>query len=305
MNKPYFADGMTEKEWERFCEIMLRYHFGQKNFWKVPDEDQGDYGIEFYTADGTIFQCYLPDPTVDMKNYKKKIQKKINDDLKKLDTYQNDIADMLDDIIIKQWVLMTPQNKSKELIKYCNKKKKEVLAKNLSFIDNKAFQVRVETADTFPEGKLFAHNICLRTIDIPLATVSQDEKEAWQEGNSEFTGNIDRKTKAIFGMDNSRFKDEIVTKYIQIEQFLDRLREDFPDIYNLIEDSARAQLESMQQSSILEDNFDKEFIKRIVSENKETFDKYSDHFSDSSKQPLPFGYLSKWIAECYMDFVDV
>ena len=49
-----FAYGMTEKGWERFCEDMLRYHFGQINFWKVPDEDQGDYGIEFFTADGTI-----------------------------------------------------------------------------------------------------------------------------------------------------------------------------------------------------------------------------------------------------------
>ncbi|OOZ38858.1 hypothetical protein BOW53_13965 [Solemya pervernicosa gill symbiont] len=77
-----FTENMTKKEWEVFCEIMLRYHYGQPYFWSVPDEDSGDYGIEFYTADGTIFQCYYPDLSVDMATYKKKIQKKINDDLK-------------------------------------------------------------------------------------------------------------------------------------------------------------------------------------------------------------------------------
>lgn len=55
-----YTDDMSEKEWEAFCEKMLRFHYGQANFWSVPDQDSGDFGIEFYTADGTIFQCYYP-----------------------------------------------------------------------------------------------------------------------------------------------------------------------------------------------------------------------------------------------------
>ena len=37
-----FTDDMTEEEWEAFCEIMLRHHYGQAYFWSVPDEDSGD-----------------------------------------------------------------------------------------------------------------------------------------------------------------------------------------------------------------------------------------------------------------------
>ena len=58
--------------------------------------------------------------------YKKRIQKKINDDLKKLKENEKEILKLIDDIKINQWVLLTPEFKSKDLISYCNKKKKEV-----------------------------------------------------------------------------------------------------------------------------------------------------------------------------------
>ena len=56
-----FIENLSPKEWENFCEVMLRQHYGAKNFYPVPDQDGGDLGIEFYTADGTIFQCYYPE----------------------------------------------------------------------------------------------------------------------------------------------------------------------------------------------------------------------------------------------------
>jgi len=34
-------------EWQHFCEVMLRYHYGARNFHPVPDQDGGDLGIEF------------------------------------------------------------------------------------------------------------------------------------------------------------------------------------------------------------------------------------------------------------------
>lgn len=299
-----FTENMTEKQWEKFCEIMLRQHYGQPYFWSVPDEDSGDYGIEFYTADGTIFQCYYPDLSVDMTAYKNKIQTKINDDLNKLKQYEKEIGKMLDAIKVKQWVLLTQQNKSKDLIAYCNKKKKEIIAKGISFIDSKDFKVKIETAESFPDAMLYAQNVYLKTIDIPLMEVSDTDKAAWKGSNSVFANNVKRKSNSIIAGDSSDFQDRVVTKYIQINKFLDQLRDDHPDLYNQIEDSARAQLESMQDESILENDFDKEFIKRIVISNKNAFAKYANFFSDKNTQSLSFGYLSKWIAECYMGFVN-
>lgn len=299
-----YTEDMTEDEWEAFCEIMLRQHYGQPNFWSVPDEDKGDHGIEFYTNEGTIFQCYYPDLSVDMDKYKKKIQKKINDDLKKLKKFEAEIAQMLGDIKIHQWVLLTQELKSKDLLKYCNKKKNDTIKQSIPYINNNIFQVKIETADSFPEAKLFAQNVYLKTIDIPLMEVTDADKAFWKGGNTEFSGNIERKSKAMMGESSDDFQDRVVTKYIQVDKFLDQLRQDHPDLHNQIEDSARAQLEAMKDESILGDDFDKEFVKRIVESNKEAFEKYAKFFSDQNKQSLSFGYLSKWIAECYMDFVN-
>lgn len=298
-----YIDNLDEKGWEAFCEIMLRHHCGQRNFWKVPDEDSGDCGLEFYAADGTIFQCYFPDAAVDMAAHKKKIQKKIREDLKKLDAYQNQIGAMLGDIKIDQWVLMTPQYRSKDFLAYCNKKAKEVKDKELPFIDSDKFQVKIETADSFPEGRLFAQNVHSKHIDIPIREITSQEKAVWKEGNSEFSENIQRKSTVLMGDGSQKFQDRVVTKYLQLDRFLDRLREDHPDLHGLIEDSARARLDAMTDASVFEDDLGKEFVQGVVKNNESAFSKHGKFFSDTNMQAFGFGYLSKWITECYMDFV--
>lgn len=283
---------------------MLRYHYTPKNFWEVPDKDQGDLGLEFFTIDGTIFQCYYPDMNTDMPTYKRKIQAKIRKDLKKLKNNESDIAALLDDIVVNQWVLIIPELKSKDLITYCNKKKKEILQESLSFVDPNTFQIKIETSASYPEGQLFAQGVYGKAIDIPLIEVTAADKTIWQKGNSKFSANIERKSNALIGEESGKFQDRVVTKYIQIEKFLDQLRENHPDLHELVEDSARAQLENMKDESLLEDNLDKEFVKNVVSSNADAFSKHSKFMSDKNMQSLSFGYLSKWLAECYMDFKD-
>ena len=179
-----YTDKFSPKEWEAFCAIMLRYHYKAKNFWEVPDEDKGDLGLEFFTVDGTLFQCYYPDMNIDMAGYRTKIQKKIREDLKKLKKNEVAISALLDDIVVDQWVLVIPELKSKDLIAYCNKKKKEVLKENLTYIDPADFHVKIETSSSFPEGELFAKGVYGKAIDIPLAEITEMDKVAWQKGNS-------------------------------------------------------------------------------------------------------------------------
>ena len=297
-----YIENLTPEEWEKFCEIMLRFQYTSRHFWKVPDNDHGDLGLEFFTSDGTLFQCYYPEQNIDMATYKKKMQKKINNDLKKIKKNESEISKLLDDIDISQWVLVTPELKSKELIKYCHKKKKEILKENISFIDGAKFIVKIETADSFPSGKLYAQGIHGKPIDIPISGVSEQEMILWQKGHSDFSNNIERKSNAYIGPKSKGFKDEVVTKFIQIERFLDQLREEHPDLHDLVEDSARAQLENMKEKSLFEDVHDKRFVKKILDSNKDAFSKHSKFLSDKNMQSLSFGYLSKWLAECYMDF---
>ncbi len=301
-----FIEQLTPKEWEGYCARMLRFHYVSNNFWDVPDTDRGDLGLEFFTIDGTLFQCYYPDKNVDMAAYKKKVQNKIRGDLKKLKTNEGEIAKLLDGVVVKvkRWVLLIPEMKSKDLIKYCNTKKKALLKDPPAFIDTDDFQVKIDTADSYPDGALFAKQIHAKTVDIPLAEVTDTEKAIWKEGHTEFSANIERKSDTFMGEKATRFKDNVVKKYIQIEKFLDNLRENYPDLHELVEDSARAQLEKIRNESLFEDALDKQFVSNVVKGNEQAFSKHAKFMSDSNMQSLSFGYLSKWLAECYMDFSD-
>lgn len=301
-----FIEQLTPKEWESFCSRMLRYHYGANNFWEVPDADKGDSGLEFFAIDGTLYQCYFPDKNADMAAYKRKIQTKIRDDLKKLKTNEGEIEKLLDGAVlkVKRWILLVPEMKSKDLIKYCNTKKKELLEDPPAFVDVDDFQVKIDTSDCYPDGAFFAKQSHAKTVNIPLIEVTDTEKSIWQEGNIEFSANIERKSDAFMGDKAKRFKDNVVIKYIQIEKFLDDLRENYPDLHELVEDSARAQLEKIRNNSLFEDALDKEFVNNVMKGNEQAFSKHTKFMSDTNIQSLSFGYLSKWLAECYMDFSD-
>ena len=60
----------------------------------------------------------------------------------------------------------------------------------------------------------------------------------------------------------------------------------------------------MKDESLLQDTLDKEFVKGVVNSNSDAFSKHSKHMSDTNRQSLSFGCLSKWLAECYMGFSD-
>ena len=297
-----YIKNLDPKEWEKFCGIILRYVFTAKNIWYVPDRDKGDLGIEFYSADGTIFQCYYPELNIDTSIYKNKVKKKIRKDLKKLITNKCDIEELLDGIKIKRWVLFLPELWSKDLIKYCGQQKKNIIEASLPYIDNTIFNVKIETPESYPDGTLFAQSIYGKKIDIPLTEISEKDNKIWQKDNTKFALNIKRKSDAIIGEKSDQFKDRVVKRYIQVEEFLGHLRYEHPDIHELIEDSARAQLEKMSDDASMQDTFDNSFIKKIIKNNEKAFSKHSEYLSDTNEGSLPMGYVSKWLAECYMDF---
>ena len=302
-----FWRDFTRKDWEKFCETMLRQHHGYNHFWSVPDDDQGDCGIEFFTGDGCIYQCYFPDTGVSMETYKKNAQTKIREDLKKLKKNESQIALMLDGIVVRSWFLLMPENKSKELTKYCNNWKKRILKENISYVDPSEFVAKIETADSFPEACLYARRMRNRTqaIDIPIEDVPEEQRALWLDSNTEFAHNIERKTDLLVSEPQvAALRNRVVAKYIQIEKFLEILRDEAPDLFDLVEGSGRALLEEIHDGAILEEEIGKEFVKRVYEKNQTGFRKYTSELSEGNVGVLPFGYLSKWIAECRLDFLD-
>jgi hypothetical protein len=46
------------KDWENRVLQLIRERHGSDNVVRIPDKDRGDLGLEAYTYDGSVYQCY-------------------------------------------------------------------------------------------------------------------------------------------------------------------------------------------------------------------------------------------------------
>jgi hypothetical protein len=297
-----FKDDMNGHVWEAFCEKMLRHEYGWKAFTTVPHLDRGDHGIEFFTSCGTIFQCYFPDPAYSMKEYKLHIQKKIREDLEKLNTNKVEILKLLGDITISHWVLLIPHMKSRDLIKYCNTQEKKVIPFNLPFISNSDFQIKIETDDSFPSSSLYARNFINTEVNIDIKPCNEVLAETWKSTNSNFYNNICRKTLKI---DSSpeRLKTQLINNYLQVEELLDAYRDQFPDLHLEITSHTRANLEELRNDNLFTKDEPSKILSTLQKMNRSAFEKINTTISNSNKELVSTGLIAQWIAECKMDFI--
>lgn len=296
-----FKEDMDGDSWEKFCEDMLRHHYGFENFFSVPARDRGDFGIEFFTTCGTIFQCYFPDPSYSMPEYKKHIQTKINNDLGKLKDYEPGITTMLDGIKIKRWVLLIPEIKTKDFISYCAKKKKETIDKSIGYIDSTAFIVKVETDASFPESSLFAREVQVREINISVAAPDESVVNEWMSEHSVFNGNLNTKIGVIADQDVDGIRQVMIGYYVQLEELLDAYRESYPNIHDQISKMAVHNLTVLKNNNLFKKKPASEIFDDLMVKNREAFDKMA--LSGNNKEILSMGHLSKWLAECNMRFI--
>jgi len=77
--------------WEGFCQQCLKLKYETDGYQEMPAW-QGDLGIEGFTRSGIMFQCYCPDEDYDPDLLYEKQRDKITADLKKLLTYQTQMA---------------------------------------------------------------------------------------------------------------------------------------------------------------------------------------------------------------------
>lgn len=298
-----FKNGMDGKSWEKYCEKILRFEYDSLSVTTVPDEDRGDHGIEFFTNCGIIYQCYYPKPEYSMDEYKKKVKKKINDDIKKLSVYEKEIRELLDTIKINKWILMIPQNRSRDLIKYCNKKKKEVIEKGLEFINDSDFTVIIATDETFPTGSHYARRFHGEVIDLKVVDNLEIDSSTWKKSNSEFYDNICRKTKKI-ERNVDAIREKLIIKYVEINDLLSGYRIQFPDIYDEILEIAEHNLVVLMNDSLFADEVKAEgIIKELLVKNRKEIDSLETKISKDNKEIFSFGFVAQWIAECKMDFI--
>ena len=118
--------------WERYALEHLRKKYSEISETElvfVPAAHDGDLGIEAFTrTQQTIYQCYAAEHYESASELYEKQRDKITRDIGKL--WKPDKIDKItellgENIVIKQWILVVPQHRSRHLISHANAKAKE------------------------------------------------------------------------------------------------------------------------------------------------------------------------------------
>jgi hypothetical protein len=143
------------EEWEAHAIAMLCHHFGVDEVVPVPDDDQGDRGLDAFTVSGIGYQCYAPQNEPLVPSARALLQKgKITKDLKKLKDNADKLELLLGPVKLHTWALLCPVHKSAAVIEHCNVKAAEVLTWGLNFIAPR-FKVQIHSAETYRKAHSF------------------------------------------------------------------------------------------------------------------------------------------------------
>jgi hypothetical protein len=150
--------------WQTFALQLVQLRHNPQNVQIVPDAVRGDAGIEFFSTNGCLYQCYAPEEVTDVSKAASAMKEKARRDLNKLVKFSGFIQRILQNLCAERWILLCPFLDDKDVVAYVRAKGVEIKNQRLSFLaDN--FEALVQSQDDFNTE---LEHLRLQSLGIPL-----------------------------------------------------------------------------------------------------------------------------------------
>lgn len=295
----------SPKDWEKYFKDIVRLHYKPANVRDVPDKHVGDFGIECYTLNGHVFQCYLPEQVSDIAKLVAAQKKKISEDIYKF-TVKNKkhLAVLFGEIVINRWILATSSNESAELIKYCAKKSIQVRELGISYIAND-FEILVHTESDYSIETSFLRKENYQ-MNIDFNSASTESAVKWIDKNVDFLAKLDMKIPKIESNKDrvQQIRTYIIQKYLDYQNLMDILRTEWSDIHSIVFNAIQYRENSLINRFILGSG---DVLPGSVIQDE--MRKLNDHITEEIKtfkgtdlDTIKWGVISDWLIRCPLDF---
>lgn len=120
---------LSGEKWEKLCNSCYRIRYQEMGYQEIPAQYRGDGGIEGFTKNGIVYQCYCPEKEYTDDELYEHMRNKMTTDIAKF--ISKDYEKVLKGLginNINQWHFVIPQNKDRRILEHAEKKRKEVLA---------------------------------------------------------------------------------------------------------------------------------------------------------------------------------
>lgn len=300
------SSGWDPYEWEEHCRTLLRLRYGI-DFVPVPDKTGGDGGLDgFVRRKAIAWQFYAPEgePLAPLKRYERQ-RDKITADLQKLIKYKDRVQEILGDLIVRDWVLLTPTHESANLIPHCNNKTKEARGWQLPFLSFD-FNVSVQDLTDFRSEHIASQESGLLPASLrkPL-----ELPDSMADGSlfSNATGTridvMDNKLAKILSDPNSRafFRGELLKSKYARDDLLDRYDTRVPDVAHRI----RHEINQAKRAMLMAQTYRTEGSNHLQSVKDDISRRVSDAATGmpyTQTSHIADGTVCDWLEECSMDF---
>ncbi|RHA75766.1 hypothetical protein DW918_11065 [Eubacterium ventriosum] len=309
-----FYDGNLDGDsWEDLCQSCYRIKYQEQHYTEIPAVHGGDAGIEGFTKNGIVNQCYFPERNYTDDELHKHLRDKMTKDIGKLLENKEEYA-KLGVPVIHEWHFIIPMYKDSRIIKHAETKRKEVLRakkdnpKQYDYIADD-FNIVIKVADDFKFEitKTIRESLTDTKLNVAVRQVKETD---WEKCDSEKVENIKRKVKTVMNdvsEEDEYYKEAIDTyikSYIKGLEIMRILRTSYAAIYEDVyglEQAYKTQV-SLKTGMNMDKSMNSKIFNDILDDFERKLSETCQYFNAASILELKIDIISMWLADCTLKF---
>lgn len=295
------------KAWEQRVKTWLRIRYPRGEFVDVPDQHGGDFGIEGFSRDGIVYQCYSPREALKAADLYDNQRVKIVKDIQKFITNRDDLGKLFGNTKISQYWLVTPDHKSARLVQLATEKSAEVRAASLPYVKDD-FNIFIATPADFRLESEQALRQGLQRLQIDGDEPDSASIQKYQLDNVAIVQKLDGKVGRLVASNASQetiasYREEFLTWYLRGNNQKERLRHTSPALYEDVEQCRRRKEKRLLMLNLESPAPPRQHLKEQREQLTHELQEAVPGLHPETIKELAFGIASGWMVQCNLDFI--
>jgi hypothetical protein len=295
------------EEWQRWANKLLTCRYGPTEYQTVPDNHNGDAGIEGFTVtDGHVYQAYgCEEPLSTQQRYEAQ-RTKMSDDIKKFIDNAAVLKKLFGTVKIRRWVLFVPYFDSKEIVAHASKKTQEILDAKLVYVA-KGFRVMVCQEDDYAAERNTLTSANLHTLQVEVDKSTTEQATSWSSSNHNLSSTLESKIRKLPTIKNDehrhQFHQQVLKWYLDGQSIHEALRK-YPEVYeNVLK--AKNHRENFLAMTLISGDPPQNIINTTMDELKNTLRSENKMLGNLEVESLAHEAVADWLLRCPLDFPEI
>ena len=291
-------------DFEQMCWGLLRRRYRPEHLQRVPADMGGDCGIEGFSSDGCVYQCYADRDSQTLRHRTDKQKSKLNADTLKLQKQAARLQSVLGDLVIEHYIFLVPEFHAAELVAHAANRAQVVRGYNLAFIGQN-FEIRVKTPEDYPAE----YNAALRDgaakAKVPSPEIGDDHVELFAGEKPDLVKALDGKLAVLGqqsqGVDLTSLRDSLIRAFLAKEQVMEALTA-WPDTWEAVEQRRGLRQQMLEIESELSPESPNRRVMSLIEGYGDDLISNVAGVGDADAKRLALGQVGEWLMRCPLRF---